>query len=81
MAADYDQAIGSTLRTLRRTHGLTQFDVAQMLHTQQAFVSKTEEGNRSLRLEEAVLYAMGLSMNPAELYEELSSAMHEAEAT
>jgi transcriptional regulator with XRE-family HTH domain len=77
MAKEVDRIIGRTLRTKRRKLGLTQTQVAHALHTTQAFISKTESGDRSLRVTEAVLYSLGMSMTPHQLYEELKAALHE----
>jgi|GEM_PF-5546736 len=76
MAKEVDKIIGSTLRAKRRKLGLTQKEVACALHTNQAFISKTESGTRSLRAVEAILYSIGMKTTPNQLYAELKDALH-----
>lgn len=76
MTKEVDKIIGSTLRAKRRKLGLTQKEVARALHTNQAFISKTESGTRSLRAIEAALYSIGMKTTPRKLYKELKDALH-----
>ena len=52
------------LRDRRIELGLLQSDLAERLHQPQSFVSKVEQGERRLDLEEVLDYAAALDLDP-----------------
>ena len=52
------------LRDRRLELGLLQGDLAERLHQPQSFVSKVEQGERRLDLEEVLDYAAALALDP-----------------
>ena len=70
-----NKIIGYTLRGLRERDGITQSQVAEQLHCTQAFISEVENGNRSVKLVEAIMYSHGVGVTSQELYEEVKGAL------
>lgn len=77
--ADTDRIVGSTLRSLRVEMNLSQRTIAKRLNRSQAFVSRTERGQRSLRVTEVVFYALALELTPLQLYYLLRAKIDEAD--
>ncbi len=59
------RVVGSSLRKLRETAGLTQTELAHRLLMPQSYVSKVETGERALRVGEVFAYSEALGI-PAE---------------
>lgn len=55
------------LRDRRIELGLLQGDLAERLHQPQSFVSKVEQGERRLDLEEVLDYAVALDLDPQQI--------------
>ncbi len=72
-----NKIIGYTLRSIREHDGITQSQVAERLHCTQAFVSMVENGNRSIKLVEAIMYSHGIGVSSQELYEKVKHALAE----
>lgn len=60
MDIERNRITGICLRRLRERAGLTQIELAERISKPQSFVSKTENAERRLGLEEAYIYAVGL---------------------
>lgn len=60
MDIERNKITGICLRRLRKRAGLTQTELAERINKPQSFVSKTENAERRLGLEEAYTYAEGL---------------------
>lgn len=67
MVGGEDRAIGNVLRDERDALGLKQEELAALMNRPQSFVSKTETGERPLRLREYLVYARALNADLAEL--------------
>lgn len=59
--------IGQHLRRLRECAGLSQYEVAHRCQLSQSFVSKIEQGERTLLFSEMFLYAEALGLSCDEL--------------
>ena len=53
---------GEVIATMRREAGLTQVELAARLRVTQSFISKVENGERSLRVYEQYAYARALGL-------------------
>ena len=67
------QTTNARIRELRKAHGWTQQDLADVLnrfgaHTDRTAVAKVETGKRELPLEEAFQYALALNVAPVHLF-------------
>jgi transcriptional regulator with XRE-family HTH domain len=62
--------IGRYLKDMRMHAGLTQEELATRCHVAQSFVSKLEQGERSLKFIELFDYSKALEINPEEVYDE-----------
>ena len=68
MDVQTNRLIGKYLKTVRKSAGLTQRDVAERCHVAQSFVSKLEQGERSLQFFELFEYSEALGVTPEELF-------------
>jgi len=60
--------VGETLRTYRAKHSLSQADLAQILHLDQSYISKVENGQRAIRDIHTLLHiATQLDLPPRQL--------------
>lgn len=72
-----NRVIGQHLRELRKFAGLTQYELAKRCELTQSYISKVEQGERSLFLAEAFLYAEALGISGEELIEGIRHALFE----
>ena len=66
---------GALLASMRRERNLTQVELAQRLGKPQSFVSKTEHGERALRLYEVFDYARALEVSSEELVRRVGDSL------
>lgn len=74
-----DKIVGRTLKGFRERAGLTQVEFANNSGFSQSFVSKVENGSRSLKLSEVFRYATELDVDARDVMSELSGAMRKSE--
>lgn len=79
MYNENDKIVGRTLRDLRARAGLTQVQFATNSGFTQSFVSKVENGSRSLKLSEIFDYANALNVDTIDLMSEISVAIGASE--
>ena len=72
---------GRVLRDVRELRGATQVEVAHALGKPQSFVSKSETGERALKVDELFEFAEVLGLNPERLVTLMREALEEHDAT
>lgn len=63
--ADINTEVVSRLRALRKSEGLSQKDLAELLGETQAYVSRIERRERRLDVAEFLLWCKALSVDPS----------------
>lgn len=63
--ADINTEVVSRLRALRKSEGLSQKDLAELLGETQAYVSRVERQERRLDVAEFLLWCKALSVEPS----------------
>lgn len=66
-----------SLVVARRSRGMTQAELAQLLGRPQSFVSKYERGERRLDIVEVVEVATALGVEPCDLVEDVARSLQE----
>lgn len=68
---DIGTRFGERLRELRRTHCLTQIDMAEMLGIDRSYISEVERGKKGISLVTLEIIALGFRLHPSELLRDL----------
>ena len=80
MVTKRDILDGRVLRDVRELNGVTQEEVARALGRSQSFVSKSETGERALKVGELFQFAKVLGLEPEQLVSLMREAVDEQEA-
>ena len=71
VSADVSSRFGARLRDLRRSHRLTQLDMAIAFGIDRSYISDVECGKKGISLVTLEIIALGFSMKLSDLFEDL----------
>lgn len=64
---DIEKILGSVIRELRLSRGLSQEKLAELGDFERSYISKVENGERAIRFKTVVRFAKALDIKPSEL--------------
>lgn len=72
---DIEKVLGSVIRELRLSRGLSQEKLAELGEFERSYISKVENGLRAVQFKTVVRFAEALDMKPSELVDKFENKL------
>ena len=73
---DIEKVLGSVIRELRLSRGLSQEKLAELGEFERSYISKVENGLRAVQFKTVIRFAEALGMKTSELVEEFQNKLN-----